>query len=338
MKQVTQLFLTKEFRARLARELRTFNADEVWVACSGGLDSVVLLHALNSFLNHRSNPNRIILGLIHVHHGRSDCSPEQLRFRDESARFVKSLASKLGLRFESNLIATSNPNQVAQNSSEAELRRVRKSFLDEYLHKNPRRVLAVAHHFDDQIETQWINLIRGSGVDGLAGMHRIRGQIWRPLLGIRRRELERYAQTNSLEFIEDPSNGDIRYLRNWLRKIWLPQLEEKRPGALVTVARSLSTISESRRDKIKIQNKTSLDRKIFSKLSGEEKSAHLHAFLKQKIHAGLRKSQVQELIKRLDTPRKEFTFTLGGLRWLVNAEQILVEKTRNSRPRPLSLP
>lgn len=91
--------------------------------------------------------------------------------------------------------------------------------------------IAVAHHLDDQAETVLMHLLRGSGADGLSGMDRKRGDIIRPLLGIRRKELEEYARLQKISWREDESNQSMDYFRNRVRRQVMPLLEELQPGA-----------------------------------------------------------------------------------------------------------
>jgi tRNA(Ile)-lysidine synthase len=119
--------------------------------------------------------------------------------------------------------------------------------------------IALAHHRDDQAETLLLNLLRGSGVHGLAGMPRNRAlpgrpgapsgavHLIRPLLGIPRQALLRYAQARRLRWIEDESNSDPRHARNFLRLRVIPMLERRFPGAHETLARSAALLGETAR-------------------------------------------------------------------------------------------
>ena len=103
-------------------------------------------------------------------------------------------------------------------------------------------VLLTAHHADDQVETVLLQLLRGAGVSGLAGMPAIKpwhhGWLARPLLPFSRQELEQYALDNALHWMEDESNQDVRFSRNLLRQRVVPELKTRWPGLLKTITRS----------------------------------------------------------------------------------------------------
>ena len=110
-------------------------------------------------------------------------------------------------------------------------------------------VLLTAQHRDDQAETLLFRLLRGAGVRGLSGMPRQRplgkGHLLRPLLDVTRAELEAYAAEHQLSWIEDPSNQDRQFSRNYLRHQVFPVLTERWPQAVATMARSAAHLSEA---------------------------------------------------------------------------------------------
>ncbi len=99
-----------------------------------------------------------------------------------------------------------------------------------------------AHHAEDQAETLFINLMRGSGVEGLAGIPALRtldkGWVARPLLDQHRSDLDRYLETRSIEWLTDPSNEDTGFDRNYLRQALFPQLEKRWPGVVNRLSRT----------------------------------------------------------------------------------------------------
>ena len=110
-------------------------------------------------------------------------------------------------------------------------------------------VLLTAQHRDDQAETLLFRLLRGAGVRGLSGMPRQRplgkGHLLRPLLDVTRAELEAYAAEHQLSWIEDPSNQDRQFSRNYLRHQVFPVLTQRWPQAVATMARSAAHLSEA---------------------------------------------------------------------------------------------
>jgi len=180
---------------------------------SGGLDSVVLLHAL------------VAVGfkpkVIHVHHGLSDNA-------DQWAAFCERLCNEFGVPFVCVRVQVSSEGKGIEDAA----RRARYQAFAQ--HMSARDALLSAHHLDDQAETVLLRLMRGSGPKGLAAMSSRRGlgigELWRPLLGVPRVELERYAQTHDLRWVEDESNRDEGFERNFLRQKVMPLLAERWPG------------------------------------------------------------------------------------------------------------
>lgn len=189
------------------------------VAYSGGLDSHVLLHAL-----HRLLPDTgYRLRAVHVHHG---LQPDA----DAWARHCEQVCTGLGV---SCIIERVRVEGVAKEGVEAAARRARYTCLADVL--CPDEVLLTAHHRDDQAETVLLQLLRGTGVHGLAGMPRLAlfasGLHVRPLLDFPRTALVAYAQAQGLSWVEDPSNTAPDIDRNRLRHRVLPLMRERWPAA-----------------------------------------------------------------------------------------------------------
>jgi tRNA(Ile)-lysidine synthase len=182
------------------------------VACSGGTDSLVLLHLLRFPVGHRRD--RLIVA--HVDH----------RMRDGSvadARWLRGVARAWGLPFR-HVCATVPPR------NEREARDVRWSFLDELARAEGAVGVLSAHHDDDQVETVLHRVLRGTGLRGLAGMRLEADGRIRPLLGETRATLEAWADRSGLRARHDPTNALPLTVRNRLRHEVLPLLDEVRPG------------------------------------------------------------------------------------------------------------
>lgn len=187
------------------------------VALSGGVDSVVLLHVLNALREQRG----IVLKAVHVHHGLNEHA-------DEWADFCRTYCVSLGvpLRVEH---VTVKPN--SRLGIEGEARKQRYRVFSDGLNK----VVALAHHQNDQVETFMLAALRGGGLRALSAMPALRAlsadvHIWRPFLDIPRAALEQYALENGLNHIEDGSNEDSAFLRNWLRNEALPVWRQRIPN------------------------------------------------------------------------------------------------------------
>lgn len=202
----------------------------ICVALSGGLDSSVLLHAL---VQAGAGPLRA----IYVNH---QLHPEAVQW----GRHCQRLCRRLGVPFAVRLVTV---DAGAGEGPEAAARRVRYGALAASLAAG--EVLVTAHHQDDQAETVMLNLLRGAGIAGFAGIPREAGlgatRVLRPLLDVPRAVLAAYAREAGLDWVEDPSNSDVRMDRNFLRHRVLPVLEERWPGLRGSVARSARLCAEA---------------------------------------------------------------------------------------------
>ena len=220
-------FIAKDLLQRL-RELESLAtpSKRYLVALSGGLDSTVLAHALASTRQQHGTA----LIAIHVDH----------RLQDESrvwAKHCEQFATKLGLEF---LCEVVDVDVQGGDGPEAAARDARYMALAKHVADGDW--LLSAHHQDDQAETLMLNLLRGSGPAGLAGMRSMRqfsrGWLSRPLLGVSRDDLIAYATREELIWIDDPSNENVDFDRNFLRNEVLPLTIGRWPGAVARIARS----------------------------------------------------------------------------------------------------
>ncbi len=201
--------------------------ERLGVALSGGLDSLVLLHALHALCSYLPP---IALSALHVHHGLSAHADDWAAF---CADFCASLAVPLTIE------RVSVPARSTEGP-EAAARRLRHAVFAAY----PADWLALAHHRDDQSETVLFRLLRGGGVAGAAGMRTERSQsaggprLIRPLLSLPRATLAAYAHEQRLTWVEDDSNRDCRYRRNFLRHELMPRIQDVFPGAAGALARA----------------------------------------------------------------------------------------------------
>jgi tRNA(Ile)-lysidine synthase len=199
------------------------------VALSGGLDSVALLAAL---------AGRKPLRAIHVNHG---LHPNAKRWSAHCRALCASLKVPL-------TVLDTKVVRKRGESLEAEARKARYALFARHL--RPGEALLTAHHEDDQLETVLLQLLRGAGVAGLAGMPECApfasGWLVRPLLSRTRAELEAWLRARGLEWIEDDTNADERLDRNYLRRQVLPLVRARWPGAASTVARSARHAAEAK--------------------------------------------------------------------------------------------
>lgn len=204
----------------------------VVVAVSGGVDSIVLLHCL---LRLRAEFS-LTLHVAHFDH----------RLRESSRRdalFVQEVAASWDLP-----ATTKSWVREARRggSLQAEARRARYHFLEDVASQVGATKIAMGHHQDDQAETVLLHLLRGSGLRGLRGMLPVKaGLLIRPLLAVGREDIEAYAKAHQLSFVEDPTNRDLRYHRNRIRRHLLPLLQkEYNPAITRTLARMAALVAE----------------------------------------------------------------------------------------------
>jgi len=202
------------------------------VAVSGGVDSVVLAHALARL----ARPLRLRLGLGHVHHG--------LRGADADAdeAFVRELAAKLGLPFARESVAPralrrAGPSRARPTLQEA-ARALRYAALGRMAGGLGLEHVATGHQADDQAETVLLRLLRGTGPDGLRGIpeRSADGLLVRPLLAASRVEIEGWARAQGLSWREDGSNASPAYARNRVRQELLPRLRAFNPRLVQRIA------------------------------------------------------------------------------------------------------
>ncbi len=204
----------------LSPTVRSAHTARALVAVSGGVDSVVLLHALLAV----GMRKLIVCHFNHRLRGRASAA---------DARFVQALAARLGLECETGAADVTALAKAEGRSLETAAREARYRFFAETARRRRCRTLFLAHHADDQVETFLFNLFRGAGRAGLGGMapeslRSVAGtrlRLVRPLLGIWRSEIEAYAAARRLRHREDASNRSLIPTRNRIRHELLPLLE-----------------------------------------------------------------------------------------------------------------
>lgn len=257
------------------------------LAVSGGVDSMALLDLLNR------QPD-IELIVAHFNHG----------IRDDSARdeeLVARAAKKHGLGFEV------GRGKLGAKASEDAARKARYSFLAGVRDKHGAQAIITAHHQDDLIETAFINILRGSGRRGLSAIKDNPGVI-RPLIDVPKEQIVAYAREHSLEWLDDSTNTDTRYLRNYLRLQIVPRLSVSQRAALVKnidkVAKNkteldnlIATLSHS------ITKTNHIDRSKFAMLPVELSSELMAFWLRQQGLRQFDRKTIERLCMGLKTAK-----------------------------------
>lgn len=216
------------------------------VAVSGGVDSAVLLDLL-------TKQSGLELVVAHVDHG----------MREDSAadrKFVEDLAKKHKLPFE--FVEA----RLGSKASEAQARKVRYEFLEKVRVKYAANKIVTAHHQDDVLETMLINIVRGTGRKGLSSLSDT-AHVLRPLVPYSKAEIITYAKTHNLDWREDPSNNDTKYLRNYLRKNVMPKLSQKQKQQLLATNAKMKSTNQELDELLNMFVAKDLDKKIVANLS-----------------------------------------------------------------------
>ena len=185
---------------------------KILVACSGGIDSVVLARILKEL--------KFNISLAHCNFSLRGIES------DEDEKLVISIADKLSIPIFNTKFDTKQFKEINKVSTQMAARELRYHWFDELCKKHSFDFIATGHHLDDEIETFLINLTRGTGIRGLIGIPETNHKVIRPLLMISRNDIYEYAIKNNITWREDHSNTDTDYLRNKFRLNVIPSLKQ----------------------------------------------------------------------------------------------------------------
>ncbi|MCO6565241.1 MAG: tRNA lysidine(34) synthetase TilS [Apibacter sp.] len=216
---------------KLTDSLNNFTIEKKYLlAVSGGVDSMVLLHLLYN------SPYRF--SVVHCN----------FQLRGEDSNLDEKMVSKYCNDHEIELFVKSfDTLQIKKNRESIEMvaRNLRYSYFRELIKGYHFDYLITAHHLNDNVETFFINLLRGSGIKGLSGMQMDTNCILRPLLPFTRKEIIKFARENAIFWREDASNHTLEYLRNKIRHKIIPELIDISPDFLHQVEKSMSILHET---------------------------------------------------------------------------------------------
>ena len=221
------------FRNHINKNLSFLKGKRLLLAVSGGIDSVVLTHLMKKL--------KYDITLAHCNFG--------LRGKESNKdeRFVLALGEQLNVPVYSNQFNTetySNRNKVSMQMAARELRY---NWFQELVVKHELDYILTAHHKEDVFETVLMNLIRGTGLDGITGIPEMNGNIIRPMLPFTRNDIIVYAARNRITWREDQSNSSIKYVRNKIRHKVVPVLKELNPNLLTSFDETLDHLKGSKR-------------------------------------------------------------------------------------------
>ena len=205
-----------QMQLALKKQLQQLNASTYLVAVSGGLDSMLLLNILNTL--------KAPICALHVNY--------RLRGEDSDldAQLVEDFCQQQQIKLHKYCVSDSEQKALKAANLQAKAREIRYAFFNEIRQQYPNSVVCTAQHADDQIETFWLQLNRGAGMKGLAGMQVLSNQVFRPFLKWHKQDIMRAAEELDLKWREDESNNSLVYRRNLWRKQLLPELESQIPN------------------------------------------------------------------------------------------------------------
>jgi tRNA(Ile)-lysidine synthase len=208
--------------------------DQLFLACSGGVDSVVLAHLLKS--------TGVQFELLHCNFNLRGAESN----RDEE--FVRALAVQLGSSLQVKSFDTKSEMQQLGKGVQETARMLRYNWFHEVVNSaNPKEGnswLLTAHHQGDQVETISMNFFRGTGIAGFHGILEKSNQLIRPLLSFTREEILEYAASQQISWVEDHTNADVHYTRNLFRHTILPEIKNIFPEVEMNIINTAKRLSE----------------------------------------------------------------------------------------------
>lgn len=307
------------------------NYHSIIVAYSGGLDSHVLLHRVNEL---KKNNHAINIQAVHVNHQLNSKS-------DQWALHCEKICKALNIAI---FIEKITLNLKPGDSLEEEARRARYDVLKKYIQNDT--VLFTAHNLNDQAETFLLQALRGAGPKGLSAMPVKKkfgeGFLIRPLLSFSRDDLEQYARENQLQWIEDDSNVDPRFRRNFLRHAIFPLLKKQCPAVMQNFSRSARMCAEHEKiiaeivkddfEKIKVDDATKIDLKKLRAFSDEKQRLLLREWFLQNHQRMPNEKHLKQIQKDViyAAPDAHPMFRLGQIELSRSAGMLHFSKYRDS--------
>jgi tRNA(Ile)-lysidine synthase len=281
---------TSEIRNIINKHRMFAPGDRVLAGVSGGADSVCLLLVLKEL--------EYDVSVAHLNHGLRGAAS------DEDEEFTRRLAERLGVRFFSRKVALVKP------SVEAVGREKRRKFFSELVRDHGFTKVALAHTRDDRVETFLMNLLRGSGVEGLVSMAPVAGNGIRPLIETSREQIEAYLKERNQDWRTDESNFDTAFARNRLRHGLIPTLvSEFNPNIQDTLARTVEILEA---ENAWMQGVTDRAMEALTRpsatLSRGERALVLDAPALRAEPVGLVRRLIREALRRAGSDLRDVTF------------------------------
>ena len=227
--------------------------DKLLIAVSGGVDSIVLVELLRQLDNQ--------IAVAHCNF--------KLRAResDLDQEFVKEYCEKHDIPFHTISFQTKEIAADRKISTQMAARELRYEWFEDLIERYELDKLVTAHHINDQVETFFVNLLRGSGVNGLSGIPIKADRLVRPLSFATKQEVKDFATSKNLKYREDESNTENKYVRNKIRLEIIPLLEELNPSFIHNAQKSMNLLSEAN---LLVAEEVSRFKKTAVKAEGDE--------------------------------------------------------------------
>jgi len=223
--------MLEKFDSHIKKKFPFIEGKKLLIAISGGIDSVVLTYLLKK-LNHQ-------VFLAHCNFQLRDNES------DLDEKFVLELGKKLDIKTFSTKFDTKDYAEKNKLSVQIAARELRYAFFDKLVEENNLDFTVTAHHADDNLETFLINLTRKTGLEGLTGIPEKNNNIIRPLLPFSREQIHNFAKQNAINWREDQSNSETKYIRNKIRHEVIPILKEINPSLLESFNQTTEFLDQS---------------------------------------------------------------------------------------------
>lgn len=298
------------------------------IAVSGGADSMACVLLFKQFQLMFKYDFRV----AHIHHGLSG-SKESVDYRFKALDFVKNFCEHNNLEFITNLAGDNSVEDFDFEDKSYQNEQALRDYRYTYFHKwlQPGEILVLGHHLEDMLETQVMDLIRGSHFHHWKNLTAYTKGKFRPLCHTKKHELEDYLQAKKQNFVPDPSNEDLSVTRNWLRHKFFKTLNDRFPGALENIYKNLNKVYEYEASPENPSDKgfsptyeiPLTEWMLFTYSQKQKFVLQSHLGLSGK---SLTQGQIEEIIRQLDQRRNDLTFQTGPIFWVKNTEKIYTKK------------
>ncbi len=266
--------------------------DNIVIGFSGGPDSVFLLHILNSI----KKDYKLNIVAIHINH----LIRKEAKYDEE---FSKKMAKELGIEFKVYEVDVPEYARINKLSVEDAGRRVRyEAFQKEALLMGANSKIAVAHHKDDLAETVIMNVMRGSGSNGLVGIREKNNNVIRPILCTTKKELLKYLDENNIDYVVDETNEENDYRRNQIRNIVIPYIKDNFNENIASSIWNMSNIIKEEQEFIdEFTNNLNI-------IKNDGKNYYLLKKDMSKLHKAIQRNVVFKIYEKLRGNRKDLSY------------------------------